>query len=299
HPPRAHRVGRARPASPLARPRPLGSRLSRAAAHAGAPARGAPAAGLGPGGGPGRRAPGRRAARPARGPAAHGGAPLPPAAGPGRRAGRRAGGRAGGRAAARRAPGGSAARAQPGGGRRARELGGDHGGRLATRRGAVAAAPAVVSPRGPARAAGHDGGAAHRRRSPARARGGTMAAEPPRSRPGRPGRQPRGRGTVREASDGPSPERRAEVTSKFVFVTGGVISSVGKGLAAASIGSLLEARGFRVTLLKLDPYINVDAGTMSPYQHGEVYVTDDGGETDLDLGHYERFTSARMSRDNN
>jgi CTP synthase len=89
------------------------------------------------------------------------------------------------------------------------------------------------------------------------------------------------------------------VTPKFVFVTGGVISSLGKGLAAASIGSLLEARGFRVTLQKMDPYINVDAGTMSPYQHGEVYVTDDGGETDLDLGHYERFTSARMARDNN
>ncbi len=89
------------------------------------------------------------------------------------------------------------------------------------------------------------------------------------------------------------------MTPKFVFVTGGVISSLGKGLAAASIGSLLEARGFRVTLQKMDPYINVDAGTMSPYQHGEVYVTDDGGETDLDLGHYERFTSARMTRDNN
>ncbi|OGK78700.1 MAG: CTP synthase [Candidatus Rokubacteria bacterium GWC2_70_16] len=89
------------------------------------------------------------------------------------------------------------------------------------------------------------------------------------------------------------------MTPKFVFVTGGVISSLGKGLAAASIGSLLEARGFRVTLQKLDPYINVDAGTMSPYQHGEVYVTDDGGETDLDLGHYERFTSARMTRANN
>jgi CTP synthase len=89
------------------------------------------------------------------------------------------------------------------------------------------------------------------------------------------------------------------VTPKFVFVTGGVISSLGKGLAAASIGSLLEARGFRVTLQKMDPYINVDAGTMSPYQHGEVFVTDDGGETDLDLGHYERFTSARMTRDNN
>jgi len=89
------------------------------------------------------------------------------------------------------------------------------------------------------------------------------------------------------------------VTPKFVFVTGGVISSLGKGLAAASIGSLLEARGFRVTLQKMDPYINVDAGTMSPYQHGEVYVTDDGGEADLDLGHYERFTSARMTRANN
>src|SRR5262245_64177717 len=94
-------------------------------------------------------------------------------------------------------------------------------------------------------------------------------------------------------------ERRSSVTPKFIFVTGGVVSSLGKGLAAASIGSLLEARGFRVTLLKMDPYINVDAGTMSPYQHGEVYVTDDGGETDLDLGHYERFTSARMTRDNN
>ena len=94
-------------------------------------------------------------------------------------------------------------------------------------------------------------------------------------------------------------EGRPEVTTKFIFVTGGVVSSLGKGLAAASIGSLLEARGLRVTLQKMDPYINVDAGTMSPYQHGEVYVTDDGGETDLDLGHYERFTSARMSRDNN
>jgi CTP synthase len=84
-----------------------------------------------------------------------------------------------------------------------------------------------------------------------------------------------------------------------VFVTGGVVSSLGKGLAAASIGCLLEARGFRVTLQKMDPYINVDAGTMSPYQHGEVFVTDDGGETDLDLGHYERFTRASMTRDHN
>ncbi len=87
--------------------------------------------------------------------------------------------------------------------------------------------------------------------------------------------------------------------TKFIFVTGGVVSSLGKGIAAASIGALLEARGFRVTLQKMDPYINVDAGTMSPYQHGEVFVTDDGGETDLDLGHYERFTSARMTRDHN
>jgi len=94
-------------------------------------------------------------------------------------------------------------------------------------------------------------------------------------------------------------DKEGDVTTKYIFVTGGVVSSLGKGLAAASIGSLLEARGFRVTLQKMDPYINVDAGTMSPYQHGEVYVTDDGGETDLDLGHYERFTSARMSRDNN
>jgi CTP synthase len=89
------------------------------------------------------------------------------------------------------------------------------------------------------------------------------------------------------------------VGPKYIFVTGGVVSSLGKGLAAASIGSLLEARGFRVTLQKMDPYINVDAGTMSPYQHGEVFVTDDGGETDLDLGHYERFTSVRASRDHN
>jgi CTP synthase len=87
--------------------------------------------------------------------------------------------------------------------------------------------------------------------------------------------------------------------TKFVFVTGGVVSSIGKGLAAASIGALMEARGLKVTNLKLDPYINVDPGTMSPYQHGEVFVTDDGAETDLDLGHYERFTSTRMSRANN
>jgi CTP synthase len=87
--------------------------------------------------------------------------------------------------------------------------------------------------------------------------------------------------------------------TKYVFVTGGVVSSIGKGLGAASIGALLEARGLNVTHLKLDPYINVDPGTMSPYQHGEVFVTDDGAETDLDLGHYERFTKARMTRQNN
>ncbi|MDC0713423.1 CTP synthase [Stigmatella sp. ncwal1] len=87
--------------------------------------------------------------------------------------------------------------------------------------------------------------------------------------------------------------------TKYIFVTGGVVSSLGKGLASASIGALLENRGLNITLLKLDPYINVDPGTMSPFQHGEVYVTEDGGETDMDLGHYERFTHARMSRTNN
>ncbi|MCA1977913.1 MAG: CTP synthase [Thiobacillus sp.] len=87
--------------------------------------------------------------------------------------------------------------------------------------------------------------------------------------------------------------------TKYVFVTGGVVSSLGKGIASASLAALLESRGIRVTLLKLDPYINVDPGTMSPFQHGEVFVTDDGAETDLDLGHYERFSSARMSRRNN
>src|SRR5688572_7085346 len=101
---------------------------------------------------------------------------------------------------------------------------------------------------------------------------------------------------------GPFCSRRSEVMSKrtkFVFVTGGVVSSIGKGLGAASIGALMEARGLKVTHVKLDPYINVDPGTMSPYQHGEVFVTDDGAETDLDLGHYERFTKARMTRQNN
>jgi CTP synthase len=91
----------------------------------------------------------------------------------------------------------------------------------------------------------------------------------------------------------------AGVKTKFIFVTGGVVSSLGKGLASASIGALLESRGLKVTLLKMDPYINVDPGTMSPYQHGEVFVTDDGAETDLDLGHYERYISTPMSRKNN
>jgi len=93
-----------------------------------------------------------------------------------------------------------------------------------------------------------------------------------------------------------SPRRRP---TKFIFVTGGVVSSIGKGISAASIAAIMEARGLSVTLVKLDPYLNVDPGTMNPFQHGEVFVTDDGAETDLDLGHYERFTSTTMSRLNN
>src|SRR5436853_4212574 len=89
------------------------------------------------------------------------------------------------------------------------------------------------------------------------------------------------------------------MSAKYIFVTGGVVSSLGKGLAAASIGCLLESRGLKVNLMKFDPYLNVDPGTMSPFQHGEVFVTDDGAETDLDLGHYERFTHSKLSRDNN
>ncbi|MBD3245406.1 MAG: CTP synthase [Candidatus Omnitrophica bacterium] len=87
--------------------------------------------------------------------------------------------------------------------------------------------------------------------------------------------------------------------AKFIFVTGGVVSSLGKGLASASIGKLLESKGMKVTVIKCDPYINVDPGTMNPFQHGEVYVTDDGAETDLDLGHYERFTNVKLTRNNN
>src|SRR5436305_1607096 len=101
---------------------------------------------------------------------------------------------------------------------------------------------------------------------------------------------------VREASNAEIPR---EFMSKHIFVTGGVVSSLGKGLTCASIGMLLEHRGLRVRLQKFDPYINVDPGTMSPFQHGEVYVLDDGAETDLDLGHYERFTNAPLSRDCN
>src|SRR5215216_3082179 len=87
--------------------------------------------------------------------------------------------------------------------------------------------------------------------------------------------------------------------TKYIFVTGGVVSSLGKGIAAASLAAILESRGIKVTLLKLDPYLNVDPGTMSPFQHGEVFVTEDGAETDLDLGHYERFVQAKMGKRNN
>ena len=87
--------------------------------------------------------------------------------------------------------------------------------------------------------------------------------------------------------------------TRYIFVTGGVVSSLGKGIAAASLGAILEARGLEISMVKLDPYINVDPGTMSPFQHGEVFVTDDGAETDLDLGHYERFIRQRTSSQSN
>src|SRR5579883_519936 len=87
--------------------------------------------------------------------------------------------------------------------------------------------------------------------------------------------------------------------TQYIFITGGVVSSLGKGVAAAALGAILEAHGFKISLMKLDPYINVDPGTMNPFQHGEVFVTEDGAETDLDLGHYERFTHAKLTRDNN
>ena len=92
--------------------------------------------------------------------------------------------------------------------------------------------------------------------------------------------------------------QRSQGDTRFIFVTGGVLSALGKGIASASIGRLLVSRGFRVQIQKFDPYLNVDPGTMSPFQHGEVFVTDDGAETDLDLGHYERFTSGKLSRMN-
>src|SRR5436305_13113401 len=94
-------------------------------------------------------------------------------------------------------------------------------------------------------------------------------------------------------------ESEAERMPKYIFVTGGVVSSVGKGVTVASIGRLLKSRGLRVAAMKLDPYLNVDPGTMNPYQHGECFVTDDGAETDLDLGHYERFIDTNLSRDSN
>src|SRR3954447_14323576 len=97
-------------------------------------------------------------------------------------------------------------------------------------------------------------------------------------------------GSIRKTPGGARP------MSKYVFVTGGVTSSLGKGITAASIGRILKARGLSVSILKLDPYINVDPGTMSPYQHGEVFVTDDGAETDLDLGHYERFIDENLTQ---
>ena len=87
--------------------------------------------------------------------------------------------------------------------------------------------------------------------------------------------------------------------TRYIFITGGVVSSLGKGLASAALGALLQARGYKVRLRKLDPYLNVDPGTMSPYQHGEVFVTDDGAETDLDLGHYERFTGVNATKADN
>ena len=97
----------------------------------------------------------------------------------------------------------------------------------------------------------------------------------------------------------PLGEAKHSLMAKFIFFTGGVVSSLGKGITAASLGRLLKSRGISVSIQKLDPYINVDAGTMNPYQHGEVFVTDDGAETDLDLGHYERFIDEPLSRDNN
>src|SRR5205823_11430179 len=119
-------------------------------------------------------------------------------------------------------------------------------------------------------------------------------------RAGGAGRAHGGRSAIRGSALDPAPEGGESVSStKYIFVTGGVVSSLGKGIAAASLGRLLVERGLRVTIQKFDPYINVDPGTMSPFQHGEVYVTDDGAETDLDLGHYERFIDRSLSQVNN
>ena len=101
------------------------------------------------------------------------------------------------------------------------------------------------------------------------------------------------------ARGAPTPEAGGRRETKYIFVTGGVSSSLGKGLTASSLGRLLKCRGLRVTMCKLDPYINVDPGTMNPFEHGEVFVTEDGGETDLDLGHYERFIDENLHRDSN
>ena len=150
------------------------------------------------------------------------------------------------------------------------------------------------------------------RPTPGRARA-APAARRPRRRPGA-ARRAHPLGTTADVATVPPPKslRRGDIPmaatnkrlvcckpmTRFIFITGGVVSSLGKGLSSAALGALLQARGYRVRLRKLDPYLNVDPGTMSPYQHGEVFVTDDGAETDLDLGHYERFTGvdARQSR---
>src|SRR5881296_682318 len=170
--------------------------------------------------------------------------------------------------------------------------------RLAARRHVrVPAGRAPPPGRAPALAARAAGaaGAAPGARERDRDRGGRMDGGRALDR-GRHGGRPRagaggaGRGADMSGKNG---------KTKFIFVTGGVVSSLGKGVASASIGALLEARGLKVTLVKMDPYINVDPGTMSPFQHGEVFVTDDGAETDLDLGHYERYVSTRMAKRNN
>ena len=118
--------------------------------------------------------------------------------------------------------------------------------------------------------------------------------------PARPGEGKLRASAAHESPDSEGPSQGNELmATKYIFITGGVVSSLGKGVAAASVGAILESRGFSVTLMKFDPYVNVDPGTMSPYQHGEVFVTDDGAETDLDLGHYERFTHTLTSKGHN